>query len=286
MNRHLCFYSAYDPNSRYFLEQLSQTPFAREFQFVCVDPPKGGGPRPALPPYVRAVPTLMIIGESGPRVDNAVINWLSERRLRARAEETPAIMGGGLSGGGRPITMPQQQPQYSPQMPQQQQQVQPGSYAPPNIPRGAPPPTEGGPFTDMTGERGGFGLSGFYGAGDFATGGDEPFALINENTDAMNTSGKTRIHGNMAGYGYVDTVGTSGDHPGGRSSGHQGATSGGHQEGFPGGHVSNFAGGAAYSSFGDSGSGRVSEKERQANAAYEALIAARNRDIPMPPERR
>lgn len=62
-----------------------------------------------LPPYVRAVPTLMIAGEPEPRVDAAVMNWLSERRLHdrssvatmgpagARAAPGAAVRGGGAA---------------------------------------------------------------------------------------------------------------------------------------------------------------------------------------------
>jgi hypothetical protein len=87
-----------------FLEALSKTPFAKEFRFVCVDPGPTGQ-RPPLPPYVKAVPTLMIKGESEPRTDNQVMNWLSERRVmtegRAAGPMPPGAAAGinaGLSG--------------------------------------------------------------------------------------------------------------------------------------------------------------------------------------------
>ncbi len=44
-----------------------------------------GGQRPSLPPYVKAVPTLMIDGEREPRTDSLVMNWLSERKLKDKA---------------------------------------------------------------------------------------------------------------------------------------------------------------------------------------------------------
>jgi hypothetical protein len=65
-----------------FLEEIAKTPFTKEFRFVCVDVTPGK-PRPALPPYVKAVPTLMIQGEAAPRTDGNVMNWLSERRMAA-----------------------------------------------------------------------------------------------------------------------------------------------------------------------------------------------------------
>jgi hypothetical protein len=90
--KHSCFFSKRCKFSAMFLEELSRTPFAKEFRFVCVDP-DASGRRPPLPPYVKAVPTLMIDGEPEPRTDTQVMNWLSERRVMA---------GGGLGGDGGP----------------------------------------------------------------------------------------------------------------------------------------------------------------------------------------
>jgi len=56
--------------------------------------------RPTLPPYVKAVPTLMIAGEVEPRVDSQVMNWLSERRLSDRRTVPLSTPGGVRSGGG------------------------------------------------------------------------------------------------------------------------------------------------------------------------------------------
>jgi len=80
-----------------FLEEISKTQFAKEFQFVCVDA-QAGRPRPALPPYVKAVPTLMIKGESAPRTDGNVMNWLSERRMQTSGSAGSAA--GAKSAGG------------------------------------------------------------------------------------------------------------------------------------------------------------------------------------------
>lgn len=80
---HLCFYSARSKYCSEFLEALAASPYVREFRFICVDAPPGGV-RPTLPPYVRAVPTLMIAGENEPRVDGRVMDWLMDRRLRER----------------------------------------------------------------------------------------------------------------------------------------------------------------------------------------------------------
>ena len=80
---HLCFFSTRNRLSQDFLEELSRTPYSKEFKFICVDQ-QPGRPRPQLPAYVEAVPTLMIRGEDSPRVDSAVMNWISERRLTDR----------------------------------------------------------------------------------------------------------------------------------------------------------------------------------------------------------
>ncbi len=63
-----------------------------------------GKPPITLPPYVKAVPTLMIAGEAEPRTDSQVMNWLSERRLRER--EGVASGGGFAAGAARVGTAP------------------------------------------------------------------------------------------------------------------------------------------------------------------------------------
>jgi hypothetical protein len=97
--QHLCFYSTRCRFSQTFLEELSRTPYPREFRFICVDK-RPDGTRPQLPAYLKAVPTLMIRGESEPRTDSQVMNWLSERRLSDRAAVTAGRMGGPAAGGG------------------------------------------------------------------------------------------------------------------------------------------------------------------------------------------
>jgi len=86
--RNLCFFSARCRHSQNFLEELAKTPYAKEFRFISVDPQ--GGQRPSLPPYVKAVPTLMIDGEREPRTDSQVMNWLSERRLKDKSNASQA----------------------------------------------------------------------------------------------------------------------------------------------------------------------------------------------------
>jgi hypothetical protein len=250
---HLCFYSARCRYSQAFLEELSRTPYAKEFRFICVDAPPGGA-RPSLPPYVRAVPTLMIAGEHQPRVDGAVMNWITERRLRERSEATPALMGGGGARppvGAAPVTM-----------------TAAGGAGTSSSSSSAGPPTGGGPMTDMTGERGGGGLAGFFGAGDFAVGGDEGYAFLNDPTGPSDKS-MVRMAGNMAGLGDYGTLSMS-----------DSRMAAGGVAGFVGGGA---AGGAAASMADTS---RMSAKERAMNDAYEAFKASRDKDVPLGPVRR
>jgi hypothetical protein len=103
--QNLCFFSTRCRYSQAFLEELARSPYSREFRFVCVDPTPAGV-RPSLPPYVRAVPTLMIAGEREPRTDGRVMEWLTERRMRDRAETTAAAARPAAPGGGRPAAGP------------------------------------------------------------------------------------------------------------------------------------------------------------------------------------
>jgi hypothetical protein len=143
-----------------FLEELARSPFVGEFRFVCVDANEMGV-RPALPPYVRAVPTLMITGEHEPRVDAAVMNWLSERRLRDRsgvATVGPAGARAG-AGGGRP---------------------------------GAPAAAAAAAAAEV-------GPMAWGGSDMMMCGGDEGFAYISDNTNPTD-SGAVRMAGNMASF--------------------------------------------------------------------------------------
>jgi hypothetical protein len=87
--KHICFYSNKCEWSRTFITELANTPYKSEFTFICVDPSPN---RPQLPGWIKKVPTLVIRGESEPRVDSEVMNWLFERRLKDGA--------GGKVGGG------------------------------------------------------------------------------------------------------------------------------------------------------------------------------------------
>jgi len=92
--RNLCFFSARCRHSQNFLEELAKTPYAKEFRFISVD--AQGGQRPPLPPYVKAVPTLMIEGEREPRTDSQVMNWLSERKLKDKSAPATGASESGL----------------------------------------------------------------------------------------------------------------------------------------------------------------------------------------------
>jgi len=72
---------------------LAKTPYSKEFRFISVD--AQGGQRPQLPPYVKAVPTLMIDGEREPRTDSQVLNWLSERKLKDKSAPNGTAAGDG-----------------------------------------------------------------------------------------------------------------------------------------------------------------------------------------------
>jgi hypothetical protein len=93
--RNLCFFSARCRHSQNFLEELAKTPYSKEFRFISVD--AQGGQRPQLPPYVKAVPTLMIDGERDPRTDSQVLNWLSERKLKDKNAPASVTDGGLLA---------------------------------------------------------------------------------------------------------------------------------------------------------------------------------------------
>ncbi len=81
-NKHICFYSNRCDWSKAFLRELANTPFKNDFSFVCVDPSPN---RPKLPSWLNKVPTLVIQGESEPRTDAEVMNWLSAKRLGSQA---------------------------------------------------------------------------------------------------------------------------------------------------------------------------------------------------------
>jgi hypothetical protein len=86
--KHLCFFSMTCRHCQAFLGELSKTPYASEFELICVDP----GKRPpsfTLPSWLKVVPTLVIKGESEPRTGpGPVTNWIFERRMADTAGES------------------------------------------------------------------------------------------------------------------------------------------------------------------------------------------------------
>lgn len=102
--KHVCFYSnrkiTGGSPSLAFLEELAKTNFSGEFQFICVDAcgkcghcqdrrPGQCNNRSKLPSWLKAVPTLLIDGESDPLIDDDVFNWLSLRKI----QDAPAPRG-------------------------------------------------------------------------------------------------------------------------------------------------------------------------------------------------
>ena len=81
MSKHTLYYSTRCRFCQAFLEELSSTPYVPEFRLVCVDPSQA---RPALPSWLKSVPSLLVLGETTPRVGpGPVNNWLFERKLGA-----------------------------------------------------------------------------------------------------------------------------------------------------------------------------------------------------------
>jgi hypothetical protein len=78
-NKHVLFYSTRCRFCQAFFEELLRTSYVPEFKLVCVDPSPS---RPALPSWLKTVPTLVVAGERTPRVGpGPVNNWLFERKL-------------------------------------------------------------------------------------------------------------------------------------------------------------------------------------------------------------
>lgn len=83
------------------MEEIAQTPYYKDFRFICVDP---SPTRPALPSWLKQIPTLVIRGETSPRTDGDVMNWLYEKRIR----QGPApVATGGQTRGQAAVAEPQ-----------------------------------------------------------------------------------------------------------------------------------------------------------------------------------
>jgi len=90
----ICFYSNKCQWSKAFITELAKTPWKGEFRFICVDP---GAERPQLPGWLKKVPTIVVAGESEPRTDSDVMNWLYEKRMK---EPTTSQNGAGPAAPG------------------------------------------------------------------------------------------------------------------------------------------------------------------------------------------
>lgn len=91
---HICFYSNRCEWSKAFVTEISQTPYHKEFRFICVDPSPN---RPQLPSWLKQTPTLVIQGEPEPRTNSEVMNWLYEEKMKRGT-------GGGQQGGSQGMT--------------------------------------------------------------------------------------------------------------------------------------------------------------------------------------
>lgn len=92
--KNICYYSNKCKWSEAFIKELSNTPFKKDFIFICVDPPL----RQPLPKFLKKVPTLVIQGEGEPRVDGEVMNWLYEQRLKQQPNAQTAVESSDLEG--------------------------------------------------------------------------------------------------------------------------------------------------------------------------------------------
>jgi len=87
---HICFYSNRCEWSKAFITEISQTPYHKEFRFICVEPSPS---RPQLPSWLKQTPTLVISGEPEPRTNSDVMNWFYERKMKdsgGGSENAPA----------------------------------------------------------------------------------------------------------------------------------------------------------------------------------------------------
>jgi hypothetical protein len=96
---HICFYSSRCEWSKAFLEEISKTSYHGLFRFICVDP---GPNRPALPSWLKQIPTLVISGEPEPRTNGEVMNWLYEQKMKDGAGNKGGGAGGGVTGPVEP----------------------------------------------------------------------------------------------------------------------------------------------------------------------------------------
>jgi hypothetical protein len=113
MSKHRLYFSQRCRFCQAFLEELSTTPFVPMFQLICTD---SSPSRPPLPPWLKSVPTLIVAGESEPRVGpGAVNNWLFEAKLGASNPPTAAKSPqAALDERHAPLTPPVYSPDLAP----------------------------------------------------------------------------------------------------------------------------------------------------------------------------
>lgn len=109
--KNICFFSMSCRHCQAFLGELSKTPYASEFELICVDPGKRPAAFTTLPSWLKVVPTLVVRGESEPRAGpGPVTNWLFERRMAESAAESgiKTSTGGSkaLDERNAPLSMP------------------------------------------------------------------------------------------------------------------------------------------------------------------------------------
>jgi len=87
--KNICYFSARCLWSKRFIEAIVNTPYKDEFQYVLVDEPAN------RPSWLKKVPTLVIFGDEkypDPLTDEAVVNWVFERKLKGGAARSPQIV--------------------------------------------------------------------------------------------------------------------------------------------------------------------------------------------------
>jgi len=94
---HICYYSNKCQWSKAFLTELGQTPWTKQFRFICADPSPN---RPQLPSWLKKVPTLVLSGEPEPRTDADVMNWLYEKKMKEGSQQQGAGHQGPVPGAG------------------------------------------------------------------------------------------------------------------------------------------------------------------------------------------
>jgi len=110
MGKHTLFYSSRCRFCQAFMEELVLTPYSSEIQLVCVDPSPS---RPPLPKWLKSVPSLVVQGESSPRVGpGAVNNWLFERKLGSGG--TTKSPQQALEERSAPLSLPTYSPDIAP----------------------------------------------------------------------------------------------------------------------------------------------------------------------------